>query len=189
MRTLEECQAEVFRRSEKRIKERKRRNRRTLAVCVPLALLLCVMAVYPFPQKQPSEWESAFYSGQTESVDGEVISCQETVADDPASVGSEPVTVVEDTDEDGVIWLREAADVRKLLDILEAAGNGGDQQSVSASTSSTQPRQYTIRVSQDDGTWAEFTLCGQTLTAQGTGEVYYLDAAGYEALLEVMGLN
>jgi len=42
MRTLENCKAEVFRRSEKRIKERKKTRNRVLTCCVSLCLLLAV---------------------------------------------------------------------------------------------------------------------------------------------------
>lgn len=48
MRDLESCKAEVFRRSENRIKERTRRRRRALTLCVPLVLCLVVgAAVWP----------------------------------------------------------------------------------------------------------------------------------------------
>ena len=40
MRDLNECKAEVFRRSEKRIKERRKIRNRALALCIPLCLLI-----------------------------------------------------------------------------------------------------------------------------------------------------
>ncbi len=45
MRNFEERKAEVFRRSESRIKERKRNRSRILALCVPLCLILSVWLV------------------------------------------------------------------------------------------------------------------------------------------------
>ncbi|MBQ2062552.1 MAG: hypothetical protein II458_07735 [Oscillospiraceae bacterium] len=45
MRDLEQCRAEVFRRSEEKIKERARMRRRALTLCVPLALCLMIGAV------------------------------------------------------------------------------------------------------------------------------------------------
>ena len=45
MRDLETCKAEVFRRSEEKIKERTRMRRRVLTLCVPLVLCLVVGAV------------------------------------------------------------------------------------------------------------------------------------------------
>ena len=44
VRDLNECKAEVFRRSEKRIKERKRIRNRALALCIPLCLLILLSA-------------------------------------------------------------------------------------------------------------------------------------------------
>lgn len=44
MRSLEECRAEVFRRSEDRIRRRRQRRNRILAVCVPLVLCVTVLA-------------------------------------------------------------------------------------------------------------------------------------------------
>ena len=45
MRELNECTAEVFRRSEKRIKERRRNRIRILAFCIPCCLVLTVWGV------------------------------------------------------------------------------------------------------------------------------------------------
>lgn len=44
MRELNECKAEIFRRSEKRIKERKRKRNRLIAFCVPLCICLAVIS-------------------------------------------------------------------------------------------------------------------------------------------------
>ena len=45
MRELNELKAEVFTRSEKRIKERKRNRNRIIALCVPLCLIISVLSV------------------------------------------------------------------------------------------------------------------------------------------------
>lgn len=50
MRNFEERRAEIFRRSENRIKERKRNRNRILAVCIPLCLVLTVCAVSFLPE-------------------------------------------------------------------------------------------------------------------------------------------
>ena len=48
MKSLQECQAEVFRRSEKRIKERKQRRKHILMVCIPVVMVgLCAAFVLP----------------------------------------------------------------------------------------------------------------------------------------------
>lgn len=48
MRSFEERKAEVFRRSEKRIQERKKRNRQIKAMCIPLCLLVSFVTILPY---------------------------------------------------------------------------------------------------------------------------------------------
>ena len=54
MREINECTAEVFRRSEKRIKERKRNRNRILALCIPLCLIVTVWSVMILPAMLPA---------------------------------------------------------------------------------------------------------------------------------------
>lgn len=59
MREINECTAEVFRRSEKRIKERKRNRNRILALCIPLCLIVTVWSVTILPAMLPAGKDSA----------------------------------------------------------------------------------------------------------------------------------
>ena len=45
MRDLNECKAEIFRRGEKRIRERRAKITKTIAICVPVFLLITVLSV------------------------------------------------------------------------------------------------------------------------------------------------
>ena len=54
MREINECTAEVFRRSEKRIKERKRNRNRLLAFCIPLCLIVTVWSIMIPPAMMPA---------------------------------------------------------------------------------------------------------------------------------------
>lgn len=54
MRELQECTAEVFRRSEQRIKTRKRNRNHIIALCIPLCLMLTVWSVTVLPAMLPS---------------------------------------------------------------------------------------------------------------------------------------
>lgn len=54
MREINECTAEVFRRSEKRIKEHKRNRNRILAFCVPLCLIVTVCSIMILPAMMPA---------------------------------------------------------------------------------------------------------------------------------------
>ena len=58
MRSLEECKAEIFRRSEKIIKQRKTVRRCVIAACVPLALVLSVCLVMVVPAMMPASAEN-----------------------------------------------------------------------------------------------------------------------------------
>lgn len=65
MRNLEDCRAEVFRRSEKRIKERKRKRNRVLAWCIPLCLLLVAGGLYLRPLLEPVDHMGGTNAGPT----------------------------------------------------------------------------------------------------------------------------
>ena len=54
MRELNECKAEVFRRSDNRIKERRRNRNRILAMCIPLCLVLTIFSVMMLPGMLPA---------------------------------------------------------------------------------------------------------------------------------------
>lgn len=66
MRELNVCKAEVFRRSEKRIKERRRMRRRVLALCIPLCLIVTIWSVSILPVTKSAEVDKA--SSAVESV-------------------------------------------------------------------------------------------------------------------------
>lgn len=51
MRELNECKAEIFRRSEKRIRARRKIRRRLLVCCVPLCLMITLWSAKAFPVK------------------------------------------------------------------------------------------------------------------------------------------
>lgn len=73
MRNLNECQAEVFRRSEKIIKQRKQRKKRMLMGCIPLVLCITMFSglflpgMKPTGSAAPCETEAAM-GGLTEEV-------------------------------------------------------------------------------------------------------------------------
>ena len=64
MRELNECKAEVFRRSDNRIKERRRSFHRVLALCVPLCLILTIFSVTMLPGMLPVGKDAAPEAGE-----------------------------------------------------------------------------------------------------------------------------
>ena len=55
MRTLEQCKAEVFRRSEEKIRKRKVVRRYVIAACLPLCLFVSFWAVMILPAMMPAK--------------------------------------------------------------------------------------------------------------------------------------
>ena len=55
MRNFEERKAEVFRRSEKRIKERKQRRNHLIMACLPLVLCITILGAFLFPGGTPED--------------------------------------------------------------------------------------------------------------------------------------
>lgn len=71
MRNLEDCKAEVFRRSKERIKERKRKRSLVLACCIPVCLFLVAGGFYIRPLFEPVD-ECSKTGGTNEIPDREV---------------------------------------------------------------------------------------------------------------------
>ena len=63
MRDLNECQVEVFRRSEQRIKERIKRRKHILLACVPLVLCIALLAAF-------SPWDTRTVAPEEPAVNG-----------------------------------------------------------------------------------------------------------------------
>lgn len=84
MRNLEECRAEVFRRSEARIRARKRRNIAILTACVPL--VLCVALV----------WAAGLPGKTGERASGLTGECAPESAMGAVPAGTRPAMGVED---------------------------------------------------------------------------------------------
>ena len=72
MRNLEDCKAEIFRRSEERIKERKRNRNRVLVCCVPLCLLLVAGGLYLRPLFEPVDELGGIHAVDTAILDREL---------------------------------------------------------------------------------------------------------------------
>ena len=72
MRNFEERKAEIFRRSEKIIKERKRNRNRILALCIPLCLIVTVWSIMILPAMMPASKGNNNDSGERMDIMGTV---------------------------------------------------------------------------------------------------------------------
>ena len=110
VRSLDECKAEVFRRSEKRIKERKRIRNRALALCIPLCLLILLSpsmllgALFEgsgdAPEGSESSWDGGFDS---EDFSEGIVEESEGIPDE--ADGSAPSETESDGEEESALAL------------------------------------------------------------------------------------
>lgn len=81
MRELNECQAEVFRRSEKRIKQRKQRRNHILVACIPLVLCITLFSAFFLPGVLPGNPNDADFAGGLNENKSESLACAYTKID------------------------------------------------------------------------------------------------------------
>ena len=194
MRNLNECQAEVFRRSEKRIKERKQRRQRILMTCIPLVLCLTIFGTFLFPQLNnnmqapegmpESETQAAMGQDENQSmtcsiveikVSGNGVSIRYTdvadlllISDQLNTYGTREPETSGTTNEDGSDRSENADDVV-----------GGVADSANAA--------YTITLVTHEGEKTEYQLIGNTLLNQTTNQAYTLTYEQAKELREILG--
>lgn len=195
MRELHECQAEVFRRSEKRIKERKQRRQRILMTCIPLVLCLTIFGAFLFPQLNnnmqapegmpESETQAAMGQDENQSmtcsiaeikVSGNGVSIRYTdvadlllISDQLNTYGTRAPETSGATNEDDSDRSENADDVV-----------GGVADSVNAA--------YTITLITHEGEKTEYQLIGNTLLNQTTNQAYTLTYEQAKKLREILGV-
>ena len=202
MRELNECRAEVFRRSENRIKERKRNRNRILAMCIPLCLIVMVWSVTILPGMLPAGKDAAGENlaqtpGNLEDADGAVGSAGES-----KTHGFVSVTV---KDGEYTCELTDASVVNKvfqqIFDIQEANGeykdsadmqepevDGDAEHKDAASNATTNAGSITITMTSADGSKRVYTLNGLTLYDETLEKGYELTEAQRNDLLVALEL-
>ena len=187
MRDLKECQAEVFRRSEKRIKERKQRRNHILMVCVPVvfcaALLFALKPIMPSNQKiEPEDTTQQESTGLPES-DGMMASNSVAVI---GAGFSNNVTMLED--------------FQAITGIIESITTGsGDRNNATtddplfgdaSEVDGAAPMfgGYMVTVIGEDGTATVYRLDGLSLVNQTTNERFLMDADTSLLLNNALGI-
>lgn len=191
MRELNECTAEVFRRGEQRIKERRRKRSRALAVCIPVCLLAAVWSTNIFPSLSP-EMESD-YLAQT---DGESAgSAPESAACPYAAVEIQAAGMIEEvTDRPAVAELFRAVD--SLFADVDRNGpqtNGNfpaeeNNENHDLTESTNNLKGYTITFTAEDSSQTVYRLRENALVNVNTNETVFLSEAQAAGLMAVLGL-
>lgn len=214
MREIKECTAEVFRRSEKRIKERKSMRNRILVLCIPVCLVMTAVSVWFFPKMKIHD--ETYGSAMDAAGD---IGAAENFGDafESASFefGAFPYTVVElrsaDPLPEHAEKVTDRAVVADLFDAIHSffvdadmtfsdvigdaqAGNedfmaGEEPSSQWSAGSSGQQKAYTILFTADEGLQTMYRLDGNTLSNGNTNETVILNDAQVAELLIVFGIS
>ena len=195
MRNFEERKAEVFRRSEKRIKERKQRRNHILMACIPLVLCITLLGAFLFPGATPEDpsFNGSAGGGLTEEK-FESLSCPNAKITVTGGNFSQTYKEVEDlllisdqlysygsrgpetngTTDDGIA--SEGEDRKEHAD--DIYGNITDHSNVT----------YTITLVTHEGVKTEYRLAGKTLENLTTKQTYHLSQTQVNELYELLGI-
>ena len=199
MRNLDECQAEVFRRSEKRKKERKRNRNRIMTLCIPLFLVLAVWSVAILLPMFPINNRNLAAHGNPEAVGGMGGYSADYISVSVAGTGdaSQTTILVEDVNIAAQIYysIDSAFVYAGEEDDKLSAGNGttddgAEDQSnnFSQSESTNVASGYTITFTTGTGTQLAYTLNGNVLTDNATKKRVTLTDTQRSQILDKLGL-
>lgn len=199
MRELHECQAEVFRRSEKRIKERKRNRNRILALCLPLCLVLAVWSVVTLSSMLPANNKNSAADGTPEAVGGLSGNSAKFISVSVAGISNAPQTniLVDDVNEVAQIYysVDSAFVYAGEENDKHSAGNGMIEEKVedygdnfSQSESTNLASGYTITFTTGTGTQLVYTLNGNVLIDNATNKHVTLTDTQRSQILDQLGL-
>lgn len=191
MRELHECQAEVFRRSEKRIKERKQRRNHMLMACIPLVLCLTIFGAFLFPQmddfkQAPESSNEHYFSGAmgTDTMGGVITGSVEVSGNGISSFYS--------TEEDVLEIMRL---INGIVAIPETESDGSDDRDyITDENHSTEQKEnqkekgYTILLKRGDGSSTEYLLVGSLLIDQTTQQEYPVSEDTMKDLKNALGI-
>ena len=189
MRNFEERKAEVFRRSEKRIKERKQRRNHILMTCIPLVLCLTIFGAFLFPQmddlKQAPESSNEQFSGAmgTDEVGGLFAGSVEVSGNGVSSY----YTSVENVQGimrliNGIEAVPETNDGDDLRDYITDESTSTDK------NENYQENCYKIVVHRSDGTSTEYLLVGSRLIDQNTQQEFPVSEDTMKDLKNALGI-
>ena len=203
MRELNECTAEVFRRSEQRIRERRRKRSCVLALCIPACLIVTVWSTAVLPSMMPdlhadysqAEGEMAGSAPESPFCPYAAVEIQAAGVFPEEHDGkvTDRLTVAEIFDAVNSFFAdadgnnRDGSGNLQNSDNLPAAeDNAGDCQSEPASTD--RRKDCTITFTAENGLQAVYHLSGNALVNVSTNETVFLSEDQTAGLLAVLGL-
>ena len=189
MRNFEERKAEVFRRSEKRIKERRARRNHILMTCIPLVLCLTIFGAFLFPQlddfKQAPESSNEQFSGAMGKDEiGGLFTGSVEVSGNGVSSYYASVENVQGIMRliNGIVAVPETNDGDDLRDYIT------DESTSTDVNENYQENCYKIVVHRSDGTSTEYLLVGSRLIDQNTQQEFPVSEDTMKDLKNALGI-
>lgn len=194
MRNLEECKTEIFLRSEKRIKERKRNQIRILTCCVPICLCLFITSAVIFPAmmqkdkyspspeevqpplESPEEEETSKLNGGTPNLYTKI----EITGNSPSQYYS---TTNKETIYQTLNILKTAFEDQKNNN--DAEKNNSDDIQEDEPDSETSASEFTITFSSENDLYLSYTITGHILKSS-SGEKTALTADDIQKLKDII---
>lgn len=208
MRELNECQAEVFRRSEKKIAQRHRRRKQLLITGIPLMVCITVFVSVILLKEEPEmpqqPVDAEFSTALRDK--GENKSIYSGAAGVPEGYASCSVACIQVTGMGINEAYTEETDILRIYDQLQSCAlympeaNAGDSEALGLKTftdvgEDTQSDQikystdgYAIALMMQDGSQEVYWLSENILTDQTRGESFSLTQSQLEALKELLGI-
>lgn len=195
MRTMQECYEEALRRSEERIKERKKRRTHLLVACIPLVLCLTIFAGFLLPgfgvttDMAAPEATLPLYHAESAMGDGAVILMDsvEVVGNGLSHKYTAPEEVREIMDFiTSIVTTPQTNTTTETFDIITDSSLTED--ALILPGEGTLVNGYQITLLHSSGTTEEYTLLGPSLTNCATGEVFPLNEETYFALKDLLGI-
>ena len=198
MSNFEERKAEVFRRSENRIKERKRNRNRILAFCIPLCLIVTVWSIMILPAMMPAS-KSNNSAGEGMDIMGSVDGT------DAAFVRVEIMSI--GTATQSTIQKDDATEVAQIYSTLQSSfvnSGGGNKESVNEEAEDdalTENKDYSqsgttnlssgfrIIFTTENGAQTIYSLSGDKLINETTKQETILTEDQRSNLMNMLGLT
>lgn len=191
MRNLNECQAEVFRRSDKRIKARKKCRNHVLMTCVPLALCVSVLTVFMLTGvkvKVPETDEAAGMPPQNESAQCSALKI-EVSGQGKTKEYTDPAVVKTVCDQISGYY---ALYAESTLTTQTTSGGGADDAETEVTPgltgSLTGSNGYQIVITLENGSKLLYDLNGRVLMARNTNRSYTLTKDQQKQLTALLGI-
>lgn len=194
MRDFEERKAEVFRRSEKRIKERKQHRKHILLTCIPMVLCIMMLGVYVLPEMRVENSPDGVIAPEV----SDTHPVTETVEDCLNSLLAETVEVSGNGISCSYSSNRDVQQILGLIDEIVAtpAANCDDslrdydtnESTVADFNEERKDQSYKICVRRSDGSKVEYLLIGNMLIEQSTQEEFNMDETTCFALKDALGI-